>query len=95
MSLSEDDLQLLRIFLQFEGRIRDMEAPLGLSYPTIRSRISELKERLFAVPSAFSNESKKSVKQKSDQDILADLESGKISYDEALSAIRKNKKKGL
>ncbi len=44
--LDGDDLHFLRIFIQAEGRIRDMEAPLGWTYPTIRARLSKLKQRL-------------------------------------------------
>jgi hypothetical protein len=42
-TLAAEDLHFLRIFIQSEGRIRDMEPALGLSYPTIRSRLAELK----------------------------------------------------
>jgi hypothetical protein len=45
-SLGADDLHLLRIFIHTEGRIRDMEAALGLSYPTIKSRLAGLRAKL-------------------------------------------------
>ena len=45
-NLAPDDLHFLRIFVQSEGRIRDMEAALGLSYPTIRTRLTALKDKL-------------------------------------------------
>lgn len=44
--LDADDLHLLRIFVVCEGRIRDMEAALGVSYPTVKSRLSALRGRL-------------------------------------------------
>src|SRR5580658_6985423 len=45
-TLAEEDLHFLRIFVRSEGRIREMEAALGLSYPTIRTRLTALKNRL-------------------------------------------------
>jgi hypothetical protein len=45
-TLATDDLHFLRIFVRCEGRIRDMESALGLSYPTIRSRLTALKHKL-------------------------------------------------
>jgi len=45
-TMEPDDLHFLRIFIRCEGRVRDMESALGLSYPTIRGRIADLKRRL-------------------------------------------------
>jgi hypothetical protein len=44
--LGPDELHLLRIFVHCEGSIRDMEAALGISYPTVKSRVAALKLRL-------------------------------------------------
>ena len=45
-TLGPEDLHFLRIFVRSEGRIRDMESALGLSYPTIRTRLAALKRKL-------------------------------------------------
>src|ERR1700685_44902 len=45
-TLAQEDLHFLRIFVRCEGRIREMEAALGLSYPTIRTRLTALKNKL-------------------------------------------------
>ena len=44
--LSPDEFHFLRIFISCEGRIRDMESALGVSYPTVKTRLASLKERL-------------------------------------------------
>jgi hypothetical protein len=44
--LGEEDLHFLRIFVLTEGRIRDMESALGVSYPTIKARMAQLKGAL-------------------------------------------------
>ena len=44
--LEDDYLQLLRVFVLCEGRIRDMEKALGISYPTVKARLAALRARL-------------------------------------------------
>jgi hypothetical protein len=41
--LTDEQLHLLRIFVLCEGRIRDMEAALGVSYPTVKARLASLR----------------------------------------------------
>jgi hypothetical protein len=40
--LSRDQLALLESFLRARGNLRDMERELGISYPTVRSRVEQL-----------------------------------------------------
>ena len=40
--LSREQLALLESFLRSRGNLRDMERELGLSYPTVRSRVEAL-----------------------------------------------------
>lgn len=75
--LKEEDLHFLRIFLECEGRVREMEAPLGLSYPTIRNRLSALKEKILRTPPANKPRS-----------VLEEFELGEISFDETLKKLK-------
>ena len=88
-TLSPEDLHFLRIFIRCEGRIRDMEPALGLSYPTIRNRLSQLKSKLSGenedAPAPRSSRAEEDNAQKT----LELLEAGKISFDEALTRIKK------
>lgn len=99
-SLGEEDLHFLRIFIHAEGRVRDMESALGLSYPTIRSRLSGLKARLVGTPIAANKvreaeteiETAASPKKTlSTQEILERLEAKEVSYPEAFALIKKGK----
>ena len=45
-SLGGDDLALLRVFISARGSIKDVEAALGISYPTVRGRLERLIEKL-------------------------------------------------
>lgn len=96
-TLDADDLRLLRIFVLAEGRVRDMEAPLGLSYPTIRNRLAALRAKLSpdesaparnAVPAASAAPAAKDV------DVTLDLlRTGEMSFDDALATIRNTRPK--
>ena len=85
-TLGPEDLHLLRIFILSEGRIRDMEAPLGLSYPTIRSRLKALRTRVAGAQAAAVQPPKTRAEVVSE--ILAALQAGQLSFDDAMARIR-------
>lgn len=90
--LSLEDLHFLRIFVHCEGRIREMESPLGLSYPTIRARLTALKNRLEGAPIEEVPASRPA--READPSVvsaLSELSEGKIDFDEALARIRKRR----
>lgn len=83
--LEEDVLHFLRVFIHCEGRIRDMEAALGVSYPTVKGRIAELKRRL-GMTEAVTDDAGPASKDPV-SDVLDRLESGEIDYEEAMRRI--------
>lgn len=85
-TLGPEDLHLLRIFILSEGRIRDMEAPLGLSYPTIRSRLKALRQRVAGAQAAAAEPRK--TRADTVSEILTQLQEGQLSFDEAMARIR-------
>jgi hypothetical protein len=87
-ALEPEDLHFLRIFVHCEGRIKDMEAALGLSYPTIRTRLGALKNKLTAVPVPPSSESVAAENVTRSREILESLEAGKISFEEAMKQLK-------
>jgi hypothetical protein len=92
-TLAQDDLHFLRIFVGCEGRIRDMESALGLSYPTIRARLSALKRKLAGEGSEGGEGAKggQGGQVAEEQDagrILAKLQAGEIPFDEAMKQIK-------
>lgn len=48
--LSRDQMRVLESFLRSRGNLREMERDLGLSYPTVRSRVDALVRSLGFVP---------------------------------------------
>ncbi len=100
-SLPEDDLHFLRIFVRSDGRIRDMESALGVSYPTVKARLAKLKETLavHAPPAAgefphthpthpISPSAGQADEESAAAQVLADLKTGRIGYPEALEKLR-------
>jgi len=81
-ALAEDDLHFLRIFVLCEGRIRDMESALGVSYPTIKTRLSHLKETLSQTAKLPERPLSPS------ETILKDLESGQLTFDQAMQKLK-------
>src|SRR5512135_64505 len=99
--LSREQLALLESFLRSRGNLRDMERELGLSYPTIRSRVEALVRALgfgpradgdegggeaeTAAPSAAMSQEDLAAAR---QQILERLARREIGADEAATAIR-------
>ena len=112
-SLTPDELHFLRVFIYCEGRIRDMEAALGVSYPTVKGHLASIKQKLnlssprFQPPSEAGEPSGVATTMQgaarggavsgpdiSDDKVLDGLESGEISYKEAIKLLRAKKGPG-
>ena len=83
--LTAEHLDFIVTFVRCEGKINRMEDELGLSYPTIRNRLHEVIRALGYEPGK--DESIDASPEKR-SNILADLEAGKISPDEAMRVLR-------
>lgn len=97
--LDDETLHLLRIFVRCEGRIRDMEAALGVSYPTVKARLAKLREQLNPasndeteeVPDTQAEES--APPPRTAREVLDALDRGDISYETALAALKTLKRR--
>jgi hypothetical protein len=95
--LSRDQLTLLESFLRSRGNLRDMERELGISYPTVRSRVEQLVRSLGFGPrgddeaaddAAGTADDATATAAPTRQDILERLARHEIGADEAAAAIR-------
>lgn len=98
--LTREQLLLLESFLRSRGNLRDMERELGISYPTVRSRVEALVRALGFGPRADSDEAAEEAAAASAagaamsdpaaarQSILERLARREITADEAAAAIR-------
>jgi hypothetical protein len=101
-SLTPDELHFLRVFIYCEGRIRDMEAALGVSYPTVKGHLASIKEKLNLSGPRFQGQAQGHDTPQAGQgpleeapadEVLDRLESGQISYKDAVRLL-KGKRKG-
>lgn len=83
--LTPQQMDFVETFVRLEGKITHMEKELGLSYPTIRNRLHEVIRSLGYEPGGDGGlpEDKRS-------QILDDLDSGKISADEAIKLLNQS-----
>lgn len=79
--LSEDDYEFLKIYLRTQGKITDIEKILGLSYPTIKTKIDNLLKNLKLSP----------VEEK--QNPIEALAQGELSVDETVAILKQRRKK--
>ena len=82
--LTPEQLAFVEIFVRSEGKLSRMEGELGLSYPTIRNRLHEVIRALGFEPGKEEPVSPSSAER---SQILADLDAGQISFDEAMSLL--------
>ncbi len=84
-NLSQDQMEFVFTFVRCEGKINRMEQELGLSYPTIRNRLHEVIRALGYEPG---KDEAVEVPLEKRSTVLADLEAGKISADDAMRILR-------
>jgi hypothetical protein len=83
--LTAEHLDFIVSFVRCEGKINRMEQELGVSYPTIRNRLHEVIRALGYEPG---RDEPIEVSPETRSTVLADLDSGKISPDEAMRLLR-------
>ncbi len=87
--LSPELLAFLEVFVKNRGVIKDVEAELGISYPTVRSRLDEVL-RAMGFAAAGDERSPRQIRAQAREErrqILEELKSGRITADEAASRL--------
>ncbi|MED1607564.1 DUF2089 domain-containing protein [Cytobacillus kochii] len=79
-SLSNDQLHFVEVFLTCRGNIKEVEKELGVSYPTVRSKLSDI------ISSLGYKQSKKT--EVDEKRVISMLENGEINSDEAIKLLR-------
>ncbi len=78
--LSKKQLDFVTAFIKCKGNIKEMEKELGISYPTVKSRLDEVANAL-----GLSVEPEP---EKGNADILESLDKGELSIEEAVNIIK-------
>ena len=80
-NLPKDLLHSVRVFLKSEGNIKEVERVLGLSYPTVKLRLSKINQMLALEDFSQYLETQERL------EVLRDFKEGKISLDDVLKKI--------
>ena len=92
-ALDSEQMRFLETFLRCRGVIRDMEAALGISYPTVRARLDTLLSALgyadgpVASPPPAPKPPTAEENAKRRKDILAAIQAGTLDADSGLRAL--------
>jgi hypothetical protein len=91
--LNRDQLALLESFLRSRGNLREMERELGISYPTVRSRVEALVRALGFGPRADAEDVEEpapdpATPPQTRAEILEALARHELSAEDAATAIR-------
>lgn len=80
LSLTPEQMEFIQVFLRSRGNIKEVERELGISYPTVRTRLGDVIARL-----GYEVEP---VEEPDPSSILASLEKGDITVEEAVKRLR-------
>jgi len=84
-SLSPQQQEFVKVFICSEGNIKKVEEIMDISYPTVKNRLSEIKQILCPETQEKKTESQPEM-------ILANLDKGSISVKEAIKKLKERKK---
>ena len=79
--LSDDDLYFTETFLRCRGNIKEVEKELGISYPTVRSKLDAVIKKLGYDAGAEDQAARK-------EEILKALENGEITAEQAIAQLK-------
>ncbi len=85
--LAPEQLEFVELFVRCEGKINRVEQELGMSYPAVRARLTEV---INAMGYEVGEAENKPVSEGTRREILAELNSGNLSAEEALQLLRGN-----
>ena len=78
--LSPVQQEFVKIFVCSQGNIKIVEKALGISYPTVKNRLSEVSHVLC--------KGKEESKIQLSEDVLNDIEKGNLTVDEAIAKLK-------
>jgi hypothetical protein len=82
--LSSEQLQFVETFIRCEGKITRVEQEMGLSYPAVRARLTDV---IRALGYDVGSEEEEAIPEERRREILGQLANGKLSAEEALDLL--------
>ena len=81
-ALAPEQLEFLEVFIRARGSFKDVERELGISYPTVRSRLDAVIRAL-----GFPSQAEPDREIERRKEILRELAEGRIAADDAASLL--------
>jgi hypothetical protein len=81
-TLAPEQLEFLEVFIRARGNFKDVERELGISYPTVRSRLDAVIRAL-----GFPSQAEPDREAERRKEILRELAEGRIAADDAASLL--------
>lgn len=85
--LSSEQLDFVEIFLRCEGKINRVEQEIGLSYPAVRARLTDV-IRALGYEVGDPPVTARALSEEARRDVLNELQGGRLSAEEALQILR-------
>ena len=86
--LSPEQLDFIELFVRCEGKINRVEQEMNMSYPAVRARLREVIEAMgYEVGEASKTAS---ISEEARREVLAELNAGHLTVEEALQILRGN-----
>jgi hypothetical protein len=83
--LTPEQLNFVELFVRCEGKINRVEQELGLSYPAVRARLSDV---IRALGYEVGEPDRRPVSDEERSDILAQLAEGRVTAEQAVQMLR-------
>ncbi len=84
--LTPEQLEFVEIFLRCEGKINRVEQEIGMSYPAVRARLTDVIRSLGY--DVGDSQPDQGVNEADRREILTELQSGQLTAEQALSKLR-------
>jgi hypothetical protein len=81
-ALASEQIEFLEVFIRARGNFKDIERELGISYPTVRSRLDAMIRAL-----GFPSQAEPDREIERRKEILRELAEGRIAPDDAASLL--------
>ena len=86
--LSPEHQRFVELFIRSEGKLNRVQEVLGISYPTARSMLLEVIRALGYEPAGVEERQPRTLTSEKRRQILADLDAGKITSEEAIQRLK-------
>ncbi len=86
--LSPEHQRFVELFIRAEGKLNRVQEVLGVSYPTVRAQLHEVIRALGFEPMSSDESQERPPSPERRRQILADLEAGKITSEQAIQLLK-------